>query len=346
MFNRPKNLVFEGGGVLGIAYLGALQYLSEHELLTEVSRVAGTSAGAITACLMSMALPFDQMKAMTDSLAFEKIPGTEENTFLADLPAPLRKTLGDLFDDVECVFRLIKNFGWYSSDYFYQWIKEQIASQFDQNKKQPPYTFADFHNPEIHLDQRLFHDLYIVGTDLSYRQSKVFCVESTPLMEVAEAVRISMSIPLFFEAVPLNEHAQIRDSAARLFCDGGVMWNYPIALFDSLYFTEDVVQGINTRTLGLRFLSKRKRQDPGNILEFIKNLYNCQTSVQQDIFSRNPKDVARSIQIDPGEVSFIDFNIQPNDQTYKFLYQQGYQAAERYIEKKTRAMSVLHRQYI
>lgn len=342
MFNRPKNLVFEGGGVLGIAYLGALQYLFEHGLLTEVTRVAGTSAGAITACLMSMSLPFDQVKAMTDSLEFEKIPGTEENPLLADLPTPLRKTLGDLFGDVECVFRLINNFGWYSSDYFYQWIKKQIASQFDAKKKQPPYTFADFHNPEIHLNQRPFHELYIVGTDLNYHQSKVFCFESTPYMEVAEAVRISMSIPLFFEAIPLNEHAQMRDSAAHLFCDGGLMWNYPIGLFDSLYFAEDVVQGTNTRTLGLRFLSKRKYQNSGNLLEYIKNLYRCQTSVQQDMFKRNIKDVARSIQIDTGEISFIDFNIQPNDDTYDFLYRQGYYATENYMKKKYPSMSMIN----
>lgn len=337
MFKQPKNLVFEGGGVLGIAYLGALEYLFAQNSLRDLKRVAGTSAGAITACLVSMSLSFDQIKAMTDSLDFEKVPGTEENTLLADLPAPLQKTLGDLFDDVECVYRLIKNFGWYSSTYFYQWIQAQIASQFDAEKKQPPYTFADFRNADIHQDQRPFHDLYIVGTDLSYQQSKVFCVETTPDMEVAEAVRISMSIPLFFEAVPFNENARVRDSAARLFCDGGLMWNYPISLFDSLYFAEDVVQGINTCTLGLRFLSRRKRRDSKNLLEFIKNLYGCQTSVQQDMFSRNPQDVARSIQIDPGEVSFIDFKMQTNDQTYQFLYTQGYQAAQHYIEKRTLA---------
>jgi len=41
-----ENLVFEGGGVKGIAYAGAVQSLKNHSLLEKVKRVAGTSAGA------------------------------------------------------------------------------------------------------------------------------------------------------------------------------------------------------------------------------------------------------------------------------------------------------------
>jgi len=40
----------------------------------------------------------------------------------------------------------------------------------------------------------------ITGTDISNRTVRVFSLESTPDMEVALAVRISMSIPLFFTA--------------------------------------------------------------------------------------------------------------------------------------------------
>ena len=41
-----KNLVFKGGGVLGIAYAGAIEILEEKQILQQVQRVAGTSAGA------------------------------------------------------------------------------------------------------------------------------------------------------------------------------------------------------------------------------------------------------------------------------------------------------------
>ncbi|KFO67772.1 phospholipase, partial [Smithella sp. SCADC] len=51
-----RNLVFKGGGVRGIAYLGALQYLYEHNYMQHVERVAGTSAGAITALATALNL--------------------------------------------------------------------------------------------------------------------------------------------------------------------------------------------------------------------------------------------------------------------------------------------------
>ncbi len=41
-----RNLVFEGGGVNGIAYLGALEVLEERGILTDIERIGGTSAGA------------------------------------------------------------------------------------------------------------------------------------------------------------------------------------------------------------------------------------------------------------------------------------------------------------
>jgi predicted acylesterase/phospholipase RssA len=46
---KPVHLVFEGGGVKGVAYVGALQVLGENDLLEDVTSVAGTSAGSITA---------------------------------------------------------------------------------------------------------------------------------------------------------------------------------------------------------------------------------------------------------------------------------------------------------
>ena len=49
-----RNLVFEGGGVKGIAYIGAMQVLEEKGILTSVQRVGGTSAGAINATLLAL----------------------------------------------------------------------------------------------------------------------------------------------------------------------------------------------------------------------------------------------------------------------------------------------------
>ena len=51
-----KNLVFEGGGVKGIAYVGALEVLDREGILKDIKRVAGTSAGAMVAVLIGLGL--------------------------------------------------------------------------------------------------------------------------------------------------------------------------------------------------------------------------------------------------------------------------------------------------
>ncbi|MDF2655311.1 MAG: Patatin [Bacillota bacterium] len=333
MSYKPSNLVFEGGGVLGIAYLGVLQYLYENDLLQNLRRTAGTSAGAITACLTSLNLPFEGLKTMADSLDFRQVPEKSTLPDLIKIPEPLNNELEKMFGDYESVYRLINNYGWFSSQYFYQWIQQQIHSQFAYEKKPPPYTFADFRDPSLHVDERPFFDLYVIGTNLSYRSSCVFSYETTPSMEVAEAVRISMSIPLFFEAVKTGCGMEGGTDSGNVFCDGGVMWNYPINLFDAEAFQTHPTACFDNITLGARFVSKPEYYEITNLLDYIKNLYLSQLRIQQNLFEHSPQDISRSIQIDTAGVSPIDFNISAGDANYQFLYQQGYQAAHNFFSR-------------
>ena len=337
MYYQPSNLVFEGGGVLGVAYLGALQYLYQSNRLQNLKRTAGTSVGAITACITSFNLPFEEVKRMTDTLDFSQVPEKSTLPDLINLPDPLHSELEKIFGDYESAYRLINHYGWFSSRYFYQWIQQQISAQFDAKKKPPPYTFADFKNTDCHIGNRPFFDLYIIGTDVSYRSSVIFSYETTPNMEVAEAVRISMSIPLVFEAVKSCDWAYQNPESENLFCDGGVMWNYPIGIFDAANFRTLPIPGPNRETLGIRFVSKTEYKEINNLLDYIKNLYLSQLRIQQNLFDYNPQDIARSIQIDTGDVSFIDFSISVGDETYRFLYARGYETARNYFSARDEA---------
>ena len=62
-----------------------------------------------------------------------------------------------------------------------------------------------------------------MGTDLSSSFCKIFSAEHTPKIPIADAIRISMSIPLFFVAKRLRGNICV---------DGGILENYPIKLFD------------------------------------------------------------------------------------------------------------------
>jgi NTE family protein len=67
-----KNLVFEGGGVKGIAYSGALQVLEQQNIMSDIKRVAGTSAGAITAALVALGA---NGKDVAEIVGRHQIPG-------------------------------------------------------------------------------------------------------------------------------------------------------------------------------------------------------------------------------------------------------------------------------
>jgi NTE family protein len=287
--------------------------------MSNVSRTAGASAGAITACLTSFNLPFQDLKKLIDTLDYRKIPMKDASPEMPEVPAAVQKELEKLFGDWECVLRLVKNYGWYSSRYFYTWIQAQIDAQFDHARKLPPYTFADFENPKLHVGGRPFFDLYIIGTDISFRTSRIYSFVTTPAMEVAEAVRISMSIPVFFESVKLEENG-----AVDICSDGGVMRNYPINVFD--------YNGrVNPFTLGARFKTAETYHKIDSLIDYIVNLFASFQRIQQVDYENSPQDIARSIDIDPGKVSFVDFDITPGDATYTSLYRAGYAAATSYF---------------
>jgi predicted acylesterase/phospholipase RssA len=51
---KYENMVFEGGGIRGIAFGGVLKYFEEHDLMKYIKRVAGSSAGAIVAAAVAI----------------------------------------------------------------------------------------------------------------------------------------------------------------------------------------------------------------------------------------------------------------------------------------------------
>lgn len=322
MFNY-ENLVFSGGGVHGIAYLGALEYLYKTQLISPIKRVAGTSAGAITACLTCFNLSFQDLSNALSSLDYQQIPAKDDlSDSSRDFPVSIKEQFSKIFDNVDCVLRLINKYGWYSSSYFYNWIREQIALQFDTSKKLPPYTFADFQNTSIHKDQRSFKDLYVIGTNLSKCTSTVFCFNTTPNLEVAEAVRISMSVPLLFESITCKCE-NLPNEPPYIYTDGGMLYNYPINLFDDISPIEN--------TLGFYFKCTPTPAPIKNLVEFISSTLSCTSSVQQALFASNTKNIKRSICIQTGDIPSLNFDITTGDPTFNFLYEQGYRSTEVYF---------------
>ena len=197
MAYKFKNLVFEGGGVKGIAYVGALDILEKEGILQNIERVAGTSAGALIAVLVGLRYSSEELKKVLWDLNFQNF-------------------LDDTFGYARDIDRLINEYGWYKGDFF----RKLMAGYIKDKTGNGEATFKDL------WKANKYKDIYLIGADLSTGFSKVFCYEKTPYVKVADAARVSMSIPLFFRAVDgINQDGHI-------YVDGGLLDNYPIKVFD------------------------------------------------------------------------------------------------------------------
>ena len=212
-----RNLVFEGGGVKGIAYVGALERLDDRGILDNLERVGGTSAGAITAALLALGYSLEELRDILWDLDFEQ--------FLDDSWGVVR--------DTERVF---SDYGWYRGEAFREWIADRVEEKLGD----PEATFQDLAEADDTLP------LYVCGTNLCTGFCDVFSPdhprEAGPVA-IADAVRISMSIPLFFTAVE-------RPANNEIYVDGGVVRNYPVKLFDRLGYIAEEDRGRHDRKTG------------------------------------------------------------------------------------------------
>ncbi|HOJ01363.1 MAG TPA: patatin-like phospholipase family protein [Anaerolineaceae bacterium] len=326
LFSKPptyRNLVFKGGGIRGIAYIGALEVLEERGILPSIERVAGTSAGAISAFLVSFRIPVSEILKCFATLDFRKVP--QASTHHRKLPIPL--PVNPLTEE-EKLARIVRNYGLYSSSYFYQWLRSVVAEHCNGN---PNATFEDFH-------ERGFRDLYIVVANLNKHQGEIMSYHDTPQASVADAVRMSMSIPLYFEALRFDGK---NFGKGDFYVDGGVYNNYPIKLFDQPPFIKSTdlkrSKG-NSETLGMFLypeggLKIIKKEDPRNLMEYlgvvISNLYTAFETIQ---YENSFIDQHRTIAIPDRGILSTDFSIVKGDEKYNKLREAGRTAARAFLE--------------
>ena len=274
-----ENLVFSGGGIKGIAYIGAIHELLQHSDkldITNVIRTGGTSAGSIIAAIYAVFNgDYNSMQVLLDC-DFSKFEdttpfGKEIEALFSDfrdwhwyqfvlLPWAITKGAIAAHDAMTVYNDLFKNFdaaktGIWAGNAFKQWLEDAIDAELkkhDLNITSKTLTFETMHTTDYFKI-----DPFIVGTNLNTGYPVVFSYQNTPDMLVVDAVRISMSIPIFFEPIEMPVPGDT-SSKTCLFVDGGVIWNYPIELFDQKQFVPDYEPdpysnlNVNPKTLGLK----------------------------------------------------------------------------------------------
>lgn len=296
-----KNLVFKGGGVLGVGYQGAYEVLEENGILPQIEKVCGTSTGAISALFIALKYPPKESREQLIALDF--------------------KSLQD--GGWRGLYRMFKKYGWYKGDAFLNFFKALCK----EKTRNPNVTFADLHREG-------FKPCYFIGTNLTKQTSQVFCYENTPNFSVAEAVRISISVPYYFAARTFKDD---------LYVDGGVLQDYAIQIFDKpLNHQQNPAEFVaNHRcTLGFYLEHKQKSVPIHSLITFAENTLQTQLNQQQNELMSRSSDVERTVFIPTLEISPLDFKITNKQKTE--LMTEGRKATQAYLEKFEKKASFNH----
>jgi NTE family protein len=235
--------------------------------------------------------------------------------------------------DLFGVIRLFRHFGWFKGSYFLN-LMESYIEQKTRVGQQPGNGRATFRDLVEKYRDRHFKRLYVFGTNLTQQAVQKFSYETTPDMAVADAVRISMSIPFFFRARYYEQNGS-NDA----YCDGGVLNNYPIDTFDEQHIEVDRDTGQqmlhrtpNHETLGFHFVDPSQPASPINSLRsFTGGVIDALLDIQDILLKTNPGDERRSVFINDLGVKFTDFEL--SDQTKRALIEQGKIATVEYLDK-------------
>ena len=172
---KKCNAVFEGGGVRGIGHVGAVCRMEQGGW--QFADLAGSSAGAIVAALLAAGYTGNELKKELETIDYMRFKGM-------DLP----DHLGLIGKSISLLFSL----GIYNTDYLESWLNGLLS-------RKGIHSFSDV--------ERLGRKLNITASDLTEKRLLIFpedlevFTDEPKEFPISLAVRMSVSIPVFFEPV-------------------------------------------------------------------------------------------------------------------------------------------------
>jgi NTE family protein len=212
--DRRADLVLEGGGVKGLGTAGAVMGLLDAGWT--FPRVAGTSVGAMAAAFAAAGADSAVLREVLGRLDLRKIPDRR-------VPLPL----------VSESVSLALGHGAYAGDWIHRWLTDELG-------KLGVRTFADLRRDDPDDDPALLtpehrYRLVVMATDVTNGRLlrlpwdyPMFGLDPDE-QRVADAVRMSMSIPFYFD--PRTLRNPVTGDEATI-VDGGVLSNFAIEIFD------------------------------------------------------------------------------------------------------------------
>jgi NTE family protein len=311
--NREKyvDLVFEGGGVKGIALVGAFSFLEEQGY--EPRNMAGASAGAIVAALIAAGYTSAELRKIIGELDYDHF---KDESWEDRIPLAGRS------------LSILKDLGVYEGEAFLAWMRNLLEAKGIR-------TFGDLVRRED-TELRYRYKAQVIASDVTERRLLVLPRDAPRLgiddpddLNVALAVRMSMSIPIFFEPVNFSNPQTGRE---HLIVDGGMLSNFPVWLFDAeepLWPTFGLKLVEKPRApIGDQLQQETPRSGVLSVIDYLRSLVDTMMAAHDRLYIEE-SDFDRTIAIDTLGVGTTEFDL--SEERAMGLFRSGRTAAEKFL---------------
>lgn len=189
VFPQVTHLALSGGGLCGLSYLGCIRFLQTEGLTDNIRHVCGTSIGAFFACAIALDIPYAELESLLKEHC--KHPS--------------------LSFDACNIMNIFTTMGINDAEFLVLSLRKYILHTY----KTSDITFLD-------LSKSTGKNLKICASCLQTASAKYFSVDDTPGVHVIEAVKASMTLPIFVKPTKIGDHSYV---------DGAVTDNHPVTCF-------------------------------------------------------------------------------------------------------------------
>jgi NTE family protein len=299
------NAVFEGGGVKAIGLVGAVKASEERGI--RYSRLAGTSSGSIVASMLAAGYTADEMKDIILNTPFTEF---------------LRKSWVHRVKIVGPLSRVLFKKGLYPGDILEGWIHQVLAAKGIR-------TFSDLEPGSLR----------IVASDISQGRMMVLPDDlelygfSAHEFPVSKAIRMSTSIPYFFDPVVIRKIPDLSNPWQSwmmpkefiYIVDGALLSNFPLWLFDSNE-AKSIIPTLGYQLVGKTEHQVRQIQGPFSMFQaIIATMLDAHDDRYIEMKNR-----FRTIKVPTLGVRLTDFDL--SQEKSMELFYSGYTAAKEYLQ--------------
>ncbi len=273
-----KNLVLSGGSMKGLAYIGMIKCIEEYDIVKKIDNFVGTSIGACVCFCLMIGFTYEELYDVFINLDINKARNINVDNILN-----FGTTYG--VDNGEKIVKILKVF-----------LKKKLQVN--------SITFSE-------LYEKTQKNITIIGSCLNTTSVDYFNLKNNPNMDVIDALRISISIPLFFTPVIYEN---------KYYVDGALTNNYPI----------DICVNNNKETMGVVLTSNTYTYTEINSIDnYLISIINTNFVHQDKEKIKKYQDITIDLEI---ECNSFDFSL--STEIKKDIINQGYLITKSQIIKK------------